>query len=181
VKIRGNKLKSYAAAAGLSVDQLAQGLAEPGFPADRAASAISNWMRDNDHPRCTRKMIVRLAELLRVSPKDLARFTSEVRHHRGSPRKARLVADLIRGKTVEEAMNLLAFTPKRAALNIKKCLTAAREEAINADADVTRLVVAESRVNDGPRLKRFQPKDRGRAHPIIKCFSHITVGVEEKN
>ncbi len=181
MKIRGSKLKSLSEAAGLSVDQLAQGLAEPGFPVDRAASALSNWMRGNDHPRCTRKLIVRIAELLRVPSKDLSRFTSQVMHHRGSPRKARLVADLIRGKTVEEAMNLLSFTPKRAALNIKKALTAAREEAINADADVTRLFVAESRVDEGPRLKRFQPKDRGRAHPIIKCFSHITVGVEEKN
>jgi len=45
---------------------------------------------------------------------------------------------------------------------------------------VSRLFVAESTVDDGPRMKRFQQKDRGRAHPIIKCFSHITIGVEEK-
>jgi len=180
VRIRGNKLEELAAKAGLSVEQLSQGLAEPGFPADRAAAAIANWIRGSDHPRCEKKTIERLAGLLRVAPKDLARFTSKVNAHKGSPRKVRLVADLIRGKKVEEALNLLRFSTKRAAVNVKRCLTAARDEAIRHDADLNRLVVVQSTVDEGSRMKRFNQKDRGRAHPIIKCFSHITIGLEEK-
>ncbi|MFZ4574793.1 MAG: 50S ribosomal protein L22 [Phycisphaerales bacterium] len=101
-------------------------------------------------------------------------------HHRGSPRKARLVADLIRGKKVEEALSLLKFSNKRASVNLERCLTAARDEAIRHDADINRLVVVESTVDEGPRMKRFNQKDRGRAHAIIKAFSHITIGLEEK-
>lgn len=180
MRLRGNKLEELAARANLSVEQLAQAMAAPGFSADRAASALSNWMRGSDHPRCDKKTIERLAGLLRVAPKDLARFTSKVNSHRGSPRKARLVADLIRGKKVEDALNLLRFSNKRAAVNLQKCLTAARDEAIRHDADINRLVVVESTVDEGSRMKRFNQKDRGRAHAIIKCFSHITIGVEEK-
>jgi large subunit ribosomal protein L22 len=125
-------------------------------------------------------MIVKLSQILRVMPKDLARFTSKVNHHRGSPRKARLIADLIRGKKVDDALSLLQFSPKRASVNVKRCLTAAREEAINHDADLSLLVIVESTVDEGPRMKRFNQKDRGRSHEIIKAFSHITIGVEEK-
>lgn len=180
MKLRGATLKELAAAKGLSVEQLAAAIAEPGFGPDRAASALRNWIMGRDHPRCTTPRIRKLAEVLGVSPKDLARFTSKVMHHRGSPRKCKLLVDMIRGKSVEQAVNMLAFTPQRAALNVKKALEAAREEAMLNDADVTRLIVAESTVTDGPRIKRFQPKDRGRAHPIIKRLSHITIGLEER-
>jgi large subunit ribosomal protein L22 len=167
-------------AGNMTPNQLAQTIAEQGFDAASAESAINNWLDSRDHPRCTAKIIGRIATALRATPKDIARFTSEIRHHRGSPRKARLLADLIRGKKVDVAVNLLTYTTKRAAVNIKKALNAAIADAELNDADVTRLVVVESRVNEGPRIKRFQPKDRGRAHPIIKPLSHITVGVEEK-
>ncbi|UYV14187.1 MAG: 50S ribosomal protein L22 [Phycisphaera sp.] len=110
----------------------------------------------------------------------MARFVSEVRFHRGSTQKARLVADLIRGKTVDEALNLLNFSQKRASDNMSKALNAAIADAELADADVTELFVVESRVDEGPHIKRFRPKDRGRAHPIIKQTSHITVGVQER-
>jgi large subunit ribosomal protein L22 len=115
-----------------------------------------------------------------VPPKSLAAFTSQVRHHRGSPRKARLLAELIRGKNVDQALNLLTFTTKRAAVNVKKCLNAAIADAEQAECDITRLFVAESRVDNAAVIKRFQPKDRGRAHPIHKPLSHITVSVEER-
>ena len=115
-----------------------------------------------------------------VQSKDIARFVSRVNQHRGSPRKAKLLVDLIRGKDVLDAENLLTFTTKRAAVNIKKALKAAIADAEQAEADVTQLVVVESRVDDGGMFKRFQPKDRGRAHPIEKRFSNITIGVEER-
>src|SRR5688572_1728055 len=133
-------------------------------------------MRGRDHPRCKAADIAKLATALGVQPKDIARFVSEVLYHRGSPRKAGLLVDLIRGRKVDDALNQLTFTPKRAAVNIRKALNAAIADAEQNQADVTALVVSESRIDDAPRIKRFQPKDRGRAHPIIKRLSHITVG-----
>ncbi|HRJ50412.1 MAG TPA: 50S ribosomal protein L22, partial [Phycisphaerales bacterium] len=88
---------------------------------------------------------------------------------------------LIRGQPVEKALNLLGFNTRRAAVNIRKCLSAAIAEAQTVEADEGKLVVSISTVDEGPRMKRFQPKDRGRAHQILKRFSHITVGVEEKS
>lgn len=180
MRIAGNKLKRRAQAANVSVEQLAEALAEPGFGVSDARSAVNNWMSGRDHPRCRKGHIEKMAKAVGATSKDIAKFTSKVLFHRGSPRKASLIVDLIRGKSVEQAEQLLAFSPKRAAVDVRKALLAAREDAMQADADVTALVVTESTVDQGPRMKRFQPKDRGRAHPIIKAFSHITVSVEEK-
>lgn len=180
MKISGKKLTEAMQKAATSPEQLADSIADKGFKADAAASAIRNWMRGNDHPRCKAVHAAKMAEALGVFPKDICTFQSQVRGHRGSPRKAKLVTDLIRGKSVDQALNLLGFTPKRAAVNIKKALTAAIADAQQADADETTLYVCDSRVDAGTRMKRFQPKDRGRAHPITKMFSHITVAVEER-
>jgi large subunit ribosomal protein L22 len=180
VKIRGDKLKKMAEQAGVTVEQLGEAVARTGLDGDRAVSAVKNWMSGRDHPRCKSQDIAKLAAAVGAQPKDIARFTSEVRYHRGSPRKAKLVADLIKGKPYLEAENLLRFSTKRAAVNIRKALAAAYAEAQLADADLERLFVSESRVDGGPVLKRFQPKDRGRAHRILKPMSHITVAVEEK-
>ena len=180
MKIRSEQLKKIAVAKGVTPEQLAPAVAEAGIPADRAESAVRNWMAGRDQPLCKPRAIAAMAQQLGVASKDIAKFTSKVRAHRGSPTKAKLVVDMIRGKSVESAMNMLTFTTKRAALNVKKALQAAREEAMLNDADVERLMVIESTATEGPRMKRFQPKDRGRAHPIIKKFSHITVSVAER-
>jgi large subunit ribosomal protein L22 len=180
VKIRGDKLEQLAKAAGVSMAQLAEAVQRTGLEGDKALSAVGNWMKDRDHPRCKAQDIAKLAAAVGAQAKDIARFVSRVDHHRGSPRKARLLADLVRGKSVDEALNLLTFTTKRAAVNMKKALSAAIADAEQADADVTTLYVSESRVDDGGMIKRFQPKDRGRAHPILKRLSHITIGVEER-
>ncbi|MEM0982612.1 MAG: 50S ribosomal protein L22 [Planctomycetota bacterium] len=105
---------------------------------------------------------------------------SRVVSHRGSPKKAKLVVDLVRGKPFSEAENLLRFSTKRAAENVFKALQAARAEAEETGADESRLIVSEARIDGAKHIKRFQPKDRGRAHPILKRQSHITVGVQEK-
>ncbi|MFZ2874011.1 MAG: 50S ribosomal protein L22 [Phycisphaerales bacterium] len=180
MKIRGNKLEKAMKNAGVTAQQLADQLAQPGLDAKDALRSLNNWMADRDHPRCKAKMVRQIAEALRTSPKELVAFTSEVRHHRGSPRKARLVTDMIRGKNVDQALNLLTFTTKRAAVNVKKCLNAAIADAEQSECDITRLFVAESRVDNAAVIKRFQPKDRGRAHPILKPLSHITISVEER-
>ncbi|MBX3385900.1 MAG: 50S ribosomal protein L22 [Phycisphaeraceae bacterium] len=137
-------------------------------------------MRGNDHPRCRAEDIQRIAGALGCQVGDIAQFRSTFKHHKGSPRKAKLIVDLIRGKDVITAENMLTFTTKRAAVDVKKALLAARAEAEQQDADVTALVVSESTVGHGPHAKRFQPKDRGRAHPILKRSCHITVGLEER-
>ena len=97
------------------------------------------------------------------------------RFARISPSKARLVVNLIRGRNVQDAMNILKFTHNRAAGMVSKVLTSAVASASEAEADVDELFVEEARVDEGPRMKRFQPKDRGRAHPILKRTCHIVV------
>ena len=102
------------------------------------------------------------------------------RFARIAPRKARLVAALIRGRQVDEALTQLDLSKKRGAWYLKYVLKSAIANAEETDADRRYLYVTESRVDEGPTMKRFQPKDRGRAHPIMKRLSHITVGVEER-
>jgi len=108
-------------------------------------------------------------------------FNATHRFARIAPRKARLVADMIRGLAVDEAMNALNFSKKRAAWYYKAVLKSAIANAEEKDASVGDLVVSESRVDEGPTIKRFQPKDRGRAHPIMKRTSHLHIVLEERN
>lgn len=103
------------------------------------------------------------------------------RFARIAPRKARLVADLIRGMRVDTAMNELEFSKKRAAWYLKAVLKSAISNAEERDADVANLFICESRVDEGPTIKRFQPKDRGRAHPIRKRTSHLHIVLDERN
>jgi len=106
-------------------------------------------------------------------------YTNTHRGARISPLKARPVTDLIRGKSVDEALTLLEVSKKRAAVFVKNALLAAQNNADQAEVDTRRLVVTDARVDAGPTMKRWQPKDRGRAHPILKRTSHITVSVDE--
>ncbi len=100
---------------------------------------------------------------------------------RTSPRKMRLVADLIRGKSAQEAWSLLEFTPKRAAGPMKKCLESAIANAQNNnELAVDSLTVHRVMVDEGPTLKRFTPRARGRASAIKKRTSHITIVVAPK-
>src|SRR5690349_2455809 len=95
--------------------------------------------------------------------------------HRGvrmSPKKVQPLIPQIRGKRLDEAVTLMTLSKKRAAVYIKQALLAAKANADQAEADVRRLVVTDARVDDGPRMKRFQPKDRGRSHRIIKRTCH---------
>lgn len=103
------------------------------------------------------------------------------RHIRISPRKARLVIDLVRGKSVNEALAILRFTPKRASYHIAKVVQSAAANAehnynLNRDA----LVISQAFVDPGPTWKRFHPRQRGQAFPILKRTSHITVVVAEQ-
>jgi large subunit ribosomal protein L22 len=98
-----------------------------------------------------------------------------------SPQKARLVADLIRGKDVETAINTLRFMPKKGARIIRKLVESALANAGQNEAiDVDTLYVKTIFVDGGPMLKRIRPRAQGRATRILKRSSHITVVLEEQ-
>ena len=106
-------------------------------------------------------------------------YTNTHRNARISPTKVRVIANMIQGMPVEKALIALETNTRRGAALLHKALRAAIANADAAEANVRRLVVAEARVDSGPTIKRFQPKDRGRAHDILKRSSHITVSVSE--
>ncbi len=106
-------------------------------------------------------------------------FISKWRFARISARKARLLTDLIRNKPVGEALDLLKFNKKRGAVMVAKVLNSAIANADAKEADVENLYVSKSFCDDGPIMKRFQPKDRGKSFSIFKRMCHITVEVEE--
>ncbi|WP_110926007.1 50S ribosomal protein L22 [Bacillus massiliglaciei] len=98
-----------------------------------------------------------------------------------APRKVRLIADLIRGKQVGEAVAILRLTPKAASPIVEKVLKSAVANAEhNYEMDINNLVVSEAYVNEGPTLKRFRPRAQGRASAINKRTSHITIVLSEK-
>lgn len=98
-----------------------------------------------------------------------------------SPRKVRIVIDLVRGKSVNEALTLLKFIPKRASEPIAKVIKSAAANAEhNFNLNKENLVIAQAFVDQGPTMKRFHPRQRGQAFPILKRTSHITVTVKEK-
>ncbi len=98
-----------------------------------------------------------------------------------SPQKARLVADMIRGKDVETAVNILEFTNKKAAELMKKVLNSAIANAENNEgADIDELKVTAAYVNEGPTMKRMRARAKGRGTRILKRTSHITVTVGDE-
>ena len=99
-----------------------------------------------------------------------------------SPRKARQVVDLVRGKAVEEAFTILQFTPKKAARMVERTLRSAVANAVNVDEGAVReedLSVKEAFVDGGISFKRIRPMPRGAAGHILKRFSHITLIVSD--
>lgn len=106
--------------------------------------------------------------------------TARLKGARISAQKARLVADQVRGKGVEDALNILTFSPKKAAHLIKKVLNSAIANAEhNEGADVDELKVAAIMVDEGVTMKRIMPRAKGRADRISKRSCHITVKVAD--
>src|SRR5689334_4017190 len=105
---------------------------------------------------------------------------ARLRFVRESARKVRIVANMVRGKQIDEAMSLLRFQPRKAARLIRKLLVSAIANAANNEkADIEQLVVKGIVVDEGPILKRWLPRAMGRASRINKRTSHITVTVSE--
>ncbi len=104
-----------------------------------------------------------------------------LKYLRMAPRKVRLVADLVRGRPVEEAIRILRFTHRRASLPVRKVIESAVANAENNHGlDIDQLWVREIRVDEGPTLKRWRPRAQGRAFPIMKRTSHVSVVLEER-
>jgi large subunit ribosomal protein L22 len=110
-------------------------------------------------------------------------FTAKHRYARITARKARLVADMIRGRSANEALEVLEFSPKRAAAFFLKVLRSAMANASqNEDVNLNHLYVSDCRADDGPMLQnrlRFRPGPQGRAMPFAKLTSHLIVRVRE--
>ena len=108
--------------------------------------------------------------------------TATLRYLKASPQKVRLIADLIRGKKVDEALNILRFTKKLNARDLEKLLRSAvaNAESKEGGVDADDLVVSKIFVNEGPREKRIQPAPMGRAFRIQKRKAHVTVHVSDE-
>ena len=100
--------------------------------------------------------------------------------YRQSPRKVRLVADMVRGKKAIEALTILTLVPKKAGLPLKKLLQSAISNAKNSSIDIDTLIVKEVRVDGGIVMKRQMPRAFGRAYAIRKRTSHINLVLEVK-
>lgn len=113
-------------------------------------------------------------------------YIAKHKYARITARKARLVMDLVRGRDVDDALSMLQFSKKRAGVFIGKAIRSAVGnyhsylETHNIRASGAPLYIAEARADEGPTIKRFQPKDRGKAHPIMKRTSHLVISIEER-
>lgn len=178
--LSAGKLQELCRERQMDIGQLADRLAGAKFDRKQAIAAVKNWQKGLFKPEPRADDINRLATALSVEVNDIADWRSSYRYAPMSARKARLVTQLIVGRSVQDAMDLLKFTRKRAATMIDKVLRSAVADADEQQADIDNLYISSACVDDaGIRIgtKRWIPKDRGRAHPIRKkaCHIHITV------
>ncbi len=180
--LSATRLKELCQQRRMGIEQLASQLVRGGLDSKEAATAVKNWQKGLFRPIPCREDIRRLAAALSAEVNDLVVWRSSYRFAPISARKARLVTQLVVGRSVQEAMDILKFTKKRATTMIDKVLKSAVADADEQHADVDNLYVSEARVDDaGVRIgtKRWMPKDRGRAHPIGKKACHIYITVAE--
>jgi large subunit ribosomal protein L22 len=118
---------------------------------------------------------------------DTREFRAQARFQRVSPQKARLVLELIKGRSVEEALNTVAYTKKAVAPMVEKVLRSALQNANylsqeqGLDVDVDNLYVKTALANEGPRMKRIRPAPMGRAFRYQRRLAHIVIAVAERN
>ncbi len=105
----------------------------------------------------------------------MAQATAYLKGYRQTPRKTRIVAKLVQGKRVEEALTLLDFAVKRPALPLRKLISSAISNARALGLAEDDLFIKEMRVDNGGMIKRFRPASRGAAHPVRRRSSHITI------
>jgi large subunit ribosomal protein L22 len=109
------------------------------------------------------------------------RVSATAKYLRGSTRKANLVVAAIKGRPVEEAASLLRFMPQHAAQDVLRVLKSATANAENNhNLSAEDLIVADAQANEGPTIKRWRPRAQGRAFPIHKPMTHITIVVADR-
>lgn len=180
--LSGKKLTKICRERKISDSQLAEHLAHGGMSTKDALGAVRNWKKELYTPNPGHEDIERLASALGIEESAISEWRVSYRYAPMSASKARLVTQMIAGRDVQDALDLLTFTHKRAAPAVKKLLQSAVANADEQEADVDNLYVAEARVDQAGRrigTKAWHPKDRGRAHPIRKEASHIHVTVSE--
>ena len=180
--LSGKKLKKVSQENKISDSQLAEHLAHGGMSKEDALGAIKNWKKGLYTPQPGRDDVERLATGLGVEVGAISEWAASYRYAPMSARKVRLVTDLIAGRDVQDALDVLTFTNKRAAVHVKKLLQSAVANADEQEANVDSLYVFEARADQAGRrigTKAWHPKDRGRAHAIRKEASHIYVTVSE--
>lgn len=180
--LSANKFRDLCQYRPITVDELAGQLVRGGLNKQQAVAAVKNWQKGLFKPQPRKEDITRLASALTVEATGICDWRSSCRYAPFSARKARLVTALIANRSVQDALDILKFTNKRAAGVIENVLKAAMADADEQQADVENLYISQARVDGaGVRIgtKRWIPKDRGRAHPIRKGACHIHVTVTE--
>jgi len=188
--LNGEKLKECREKAGMAIDDLARAIMAPVNSELKAVefknclSKIRNWEKGLYKPRPKTEDVAKLANVLKVSTEMLCVWSASHKYCPMAPRKVRLVADLIRDRNVQDALDLLKFTNKRAAVYVRQVLQSAIANADEQNVDITNLYVSESRV-DGAGIRRgtrrWRPKDRGRAVSFTRLASHVYVSVNLDN
>lgn len=180
--LSGSKLHELCEERNMSLGQLAGHLAHGNLSRPKAHSALKNWVRGLYRPAPGTRDVERLAGALGVEKNDLSEWKACYRYAPTAPRKARLVAEMISGRMVQDALDILKFCPNRAASMFETLLKSAIANADEQEADVERLYVLNARVDGAGRrvgTKAWIAKDRGRAHPIRKEASHLHIVLDE--
>lgn len=181
--LSSSKLKKLSKEHKMGANHLAGFVSRGALTQKKAASALRNWMKGLYKPKPRTEDIERIAGALGVEIKDISQWQSSYKYAPSSPRKIRLVTELISGRNVQDALDVLKFEHKRAARMVEQVLASAISNADEGEADVESLYVCQARVDGAGRrvgTKSWIAKDRGRAHPICKQASHIHITVTEE-
>jgi len=181
--LSATKLKEVAQRQRVTVEDLGRSIVRGSLDLKDAVAAVKNWQRGLMRPLPKTEDVQHLADALSVEVNEISGWHSSYMYAPMSARKVRLVMTLIRGRRVQDAIDVLKFTRKRAAPMVSQVLKAAMADADEHQADVDTLYISEARADEaGIRIgtKRWIAKDRGRAHPIRKkaCHIHVTVSQE---
>ena len=164
--LSGETLKELCKRRSVPAEDLAGQMVRGGFGPKKALAAVRNWQKGLYRPIPRREDVEKLASALGVDVPELSLWRSSYRYAPISARKARLVTQLIVGRGVQDALDVLKFTRKRGASMVSKVLQSAIADADEADADVENLYVSEARV-DGAGVFKRSPCTNGQRYTVF--------------